>query len=120
MWSPGTNHVVFGGLFPGMATGEHHPPSHTTDSNGKSLLDNTVVAYVTEIGRAYDHDFTNSPMAVFGGGGGRIKGNRFFDFSTSHRPTNDVWLALAPIFGVNLPTLGAPEQYKGAVPGLVT
>jgi hypothetical protein len=150
MWSPGTNHVVFGNLFPGMATGEHHPPSHTTDAkeldtlvaidtwysqqtsaalqdfrsltdvDGKSLLDNTVVAYVTEIGRAYDHDFTNNPMAVFGGGGGRIKGNRFFDFSTSHRPTNDLWLALAPVFGVTLPKLGAQEQYKGPVPGLVT
>ena len=70
----------------------HHPPSHTTDMNtmawlaqidtwyatrtsealqkfntmldvdGNSLLDNTVVAYVSEVGRAYDHDQRNVPF----------------------------------------------------------
>jgi hypothetical protein len=148
MWSPGTNHVVFGDLYPGMQPREHHPPSHTTDEaelmtlahidawysartsealqafdeivdlDGNSLLDSTIVPYVTEIGRAYDHDFTNSPVCIFGGGE-RIPGGRFLDFSTAHRPINDVWLSLAPIFGVNLSSLGAADQYSGPLPGLV-
>ncbi len=148
MWSPGTNHVVFGELFDGMNTGEMHPPSHSTDAlelrtlatidawysartcealqafeqqvdiDGASLLSNTVVPYVTEIGRAYDHDFTNSPVSVIGGGA-RIPGGRFLDFSAQHHPTNDVWLALAPLFGVSLGSLGAAEQYTGPLPGLV-
>lgn len=148
MWSPGTNHVVFGELFDGMKTGEHHPPSHSTDPevlrtlaaidawysartcealqafdqlldvDGASLLSNTVVPYVTEIGRAYDHDFQNSPVAIFGGGA-RIPGGRFLDFSAQHHPTNDVWLALAPLFGVSLSSLGAAEQSTGPLPGLV-
>jgi len=148
MWSPGTNHVVFGELLPEMKTGEHHPPSHSTDArvlrtlaaidtwysartsealqefdklmdiDGSSLLSNTLVPYVTEIGRAYDHDFANSPVCVFGGGS-QVPGGRFLDFSQAHRPSNDVWLALAPVFGVGLPTLGAAEQYSGPIPGLV-
>jgi hypothetical protein len=131
-----------------MKTGEHHPPSHSTDAetlrtlaaidtwysartsealqafdqlldvDGAPLLDSTVVAYVTEIGRAYDHDFTNSPVLVFGGGSS-IPGGRFLDFSGQHRPTNDVWLALAPLFGVSLPSLGSAEQWSGPVPGLL-
>ena len=45
------------------------------DVDGKPLLDNMVVPYVTEIARAYDHDFINSPVSVFGKGGGVSEGN---------------------------------------------
>ena len=38
---------------------------------------------------------------------------------TGNRPVNDAWLALAPIFGVNLDSLGNPSQYTGPLPGLV-
>ena len=137
----------------------HHPPSHTTDNgtlswleqidtfyarqtsealqafdavvdvDGKTLLDNTVVAYVTEVARAYDHNQTNVPFLVFGGANTRIRGGQFIrvtdgslpsaDSRAGNRPTNDVWLALAPIFGVDLPKLGADNQWKGALPGLI-
>ena len=137
----------------------HHPPSHTTaadvqawltqvdmwyaqqnaeflqelaattDSDGNNLLDNTVVCYVTEVARAWDHDWRNVPLLVFGGKNTGIKGGTFLkvtggalpdvDGKTGNRPTNDVWLALAPIFGVDLPSLGASTQYQGPLPGLV-
>jgi hypothetical protein len=137
----------------------HHPPSHTgsapmlawlqeidilyatqtsqalqqfdaaVDIDGNKLLDNTVACYVTEVGRARDHDQKNMPYLVFGGKNTRIKGGQFLkvtdgalpnvDGGKTNRPTNDVWLALAPIFGVNLPSLGAASQYKGPLPGLV-
>jgi hypothetical protein len=122
MWAPGSNHVVFGGLFPGMPTQEHHPNSHdsgasglkicaavdtwyaqqtadallqfknTPDPNGGSLLDNTAVAYVSEVARAYDHVYPNAPVAVFGGPGVRLAGDRFLKFSD--RPMNDMFLSL--------------------------
>jgi hypothetical protein len=138
----------------------HHPPSHTTEVNtlawlaqidmfygmqtsaalqefaatpdldGNNLLDNTVVAYVTEVARASDHDQRNVPYLVFGGKNTRIRGGQFIkvtdgsllsiDGPLTNRPTNDVWLALAPIFGVNLPTLGDATQYKSPLPGLVS
>jgi hypothetical protein len=138
----------------------HHPPSHTTDvntvswlaqidtwyalqtsqalqefqsttdSDGNSLLDNTVVSYVTEVGRAYDHDQRNVPYLVFGGKNTGVQGGKFLKVTDGHlpnveggtgnRPTNDVWLALAPVFGItNMTGLGASTQYQGPLPGLI-
>jgi hypothetical protein len=154
----------------GPASTPHHPPSHTTDANtlawlaqvdlfyaqqtaaalqqfvaatdfdGNNLLDNTVVTYVSEVGRASDHNQYNMPYAVFGGKNTRIvQGGKFLKVTDGHlpslmgdgsdatnglkgpainRPTNDVWLALAPIFGVNLPTLGDATQYQGPLAGI--
>jgi hypothetical protein len=99
------------------------------DLDGNKLLDNTVVCYVTEVARARDHDQKNMPYLVFGGKNTRIRGGQFLkitdgslpniDGGKTNRPTNDVWLALAPIFQVELPSLGAPSQWKGPLPGLV-
>ena len=105
----------------------------TPDFDGNSLLDNTVVVYVTEVARAWDHDWRNVPFLVFGGKNTRIQGGQFIKVtdgslakvegtlggSGPNRSTNDVWLALAPIFGVNLTSLGDPKQYQGPLPGLV-
>jgi hypothetical protein len=143
----------------GGASSPHHPPSHDTgaanqawlsaidgwyaqqtseaiqafaaqtDVDGNSLLDNTVIVYLTEVARAYDHDFRNLPYLVFGGKNTRIQGGKFIKVTggplpnvndgTGNRPTNDVWLALAPIFGVTLNSLGNSNQYTGPLAGLV-
>jgi len=70
------------------------------------------------------------PYLVFGGKNTRIRGGQYIkvtdgsllsiDGPLTNRPTNDVWLALAPIFGVNMPTLGDATQYRSALPGLVS
>jgi hypothetical protein len=143
----------------GGASSPHHPPSHDTatanqnwlmaidtwyaqqsaaaiqefadltDLDGNKLLDNTVIVYLTEVARAYDHDFRNVPYLVFGGKNTRIQGGKFIKVTggplpnvndgTGNRPTNDVWLALAPIFGVTLNSLGNNSQYTGPLAGLV-
>jgi hypothetical protein len=156
---PGTfnNKTIAGGL----QSTPHHPPSHATDAataawlaeidmwyatrtaealqafdsmidvDGNSLLDNTVVAYVSEIGRSYDHDQRNVPFALFGGKNTRLQTGQYLkinqgpqiglDGMSSNRPTNDAWLALAPIFGINdLTSLGGPTQFSGVLPGVTT
>jgi hypothetical protein len=107
-----------------------------SDIDGNSILDNTVVAYVSEVARAWDHAQQNAPLLVFGGKNTGIKGGTFLKVTggslpaqsingtggagSGNRPLNDVWLALAPIFGVNLPSLGnINSQYTGPLPGLV-
>jgi hypothetical protein len=140
------------------ASTPHHPPSHTTDPatgawlnqisqfysattsqvlqefantpdiDGNNLLDNTVVVYVTEVARAWDHNQQNMPLLVFGGKNTRLKGGTFLRATggplptqaggMGNRPFNDFWLALAPIFGVNLPSLGAPTQFTGPLAGI--
>jgi hypothetical protein len=100
------------------------------DVDGNTLLDNTVAAYVSEAGDSFAHNQSNVPFLVFGGKNTRIQGGKFIkatggtlpstqDGTSTNRPTNDVWLALATIFGVDLPTLGDAKQYIGPLPGLV-
>jgi hypothetical protein len=101
------------------------------DSDGNSLLDNTVAAYVSEGSQMPGHGQTDIPFAVFGGKNTRIQGGKFLKVAggplpsvadgttTGNRPTNDVWLALAPVFGVQLDGLGAASQFTGPLPGLV-
>jgi hypothetical protein len=100
------------------------------DADGNRLLDNTVAVYASEGGEPMQHDQTNVPFLVFGGKNTRIQGGQLIkvtdgglpstpDHAATNRSTNDVWLALAPIFGVDLPTLGDPTQFSGPLPGLV-
>jgi len=102
------------------------------DADGNTLLDNTVAAYVSEGSLQPGHYCSDIPFLVFGGKNTRIQGGKLLkvtdgplpsvadDATTGNRPTNDVWLALAPIFGVQLPLgLGAPKQFTGPLPGLV-
>jgi hypothetical protein len=136
----------------------HHPPSHTSNSmtqgwlnqinqfysqasstivqefastpdvDGNMLIDNTVIVYLTEVGRAWDHDQTNMPLIVFGGKNTKVKGGTYLkvsggslptrDGKSGNRPYNDLWLALAPVFGVTMNSLGAQSQYTGPLPGV--
>ncbi len=136
----------------------HHPPSHvddapthawlnqinvfystltsqilqefasTPDVDGNTLLDNTIVVYITEVARAWDHDQRNMPLIVFGGKNTGVKGGTFLKVTggslqsqnggTGNRPFNDFWLALAPQFGVNWPSLGDKTQYTGPLTGI--
>jgi uncharacterized protein DUF1552 len=105
------------------------------DLDGNTLLDNTVVAYVSDECTPWDHSQLNMPLIVFGGKNTRLRGGTFLKVTggslpqqldlktiggTGNRPFNDFWLALAPIFGVTLPSLGSAAQYTGPLPGLVT
>ncbi|MEO6600673.1 MAG: DUF1552 domain-containing protein [Polyangiaceae bacterium] len=138
----------------------HHPPSHSNDAathgwlnqinqfystitsqmlqefattpdiDGDMLLDNTIVVYVTEVARAWDHNQQNMPIIVFGGKNTGVKGGTYLKVSdgqlagqvsgNANRPYNDLWLALAPKFGVNWTSLGAKSQYTGALSGIFT
>ena len=53
----------------------------TVDLDGNTLLDNTVVVYVSEVARAYDHDQRNMPLALFGGKNTRLQGGTFLKVS---------------------------------------
>ncbi len=100
-----------------------------TDVDGNSLLDNTIVVYVTEVSRRWDHDQRNMPLLVFGGKNTGLKGGTFLKItdgslstqlgSTGNRPFNDFWLALAPAFGVTLSALGSAKQFTGPLSGLL-
>jgi hypothetical protein len=86
----------------------------TPDLAGGTLLDNTLVPYVTEVARA-DHSFNQAPFVVFGGAGVKLQqGGRLKKYNPS-RPLNDMWLACAHAFDVPMTTLGSQDMYTGAL-----
>ena len=100
----------------------------TPDIDGNMLIDNTIILYVTEVARAWDSNQQNVPVIVFGGKNTRLNGGTFLKVQggalggqnggTGNRPFNDLWLALAPLFGVSLTSLGDKTQYTGPLPGV--
>ena len=86
---------------------------NTPDPAGGMLLDNTLVPYVTEVARA-DHSFNNAPFVVFGGAGTKLMGGRFKKYNPK-RPLNDMWLACAKSFDVQMANLGGNDMSTGAL-----
>lgn len=90
------------------------------DANGNSVLDYTVVPFLTEVG---DPSHARSPKAsiIFGGKALGMKGGQFLNFS-SNRPQVDVWLTCAQALFQNadplsmLPSANEKFQRNGAGP----
>jgi hypothetical protein len=87
----------------------------TPDSDGRSLLDNTLVVSWSEI-RKGTHTFDNLPIQLFGGGGGRLTGGRLMRYPD--HTTNDLWLTIAQAFGQDMTTFGDAERCTGPLPDL--
>jgi Protein of unknown function (DUF1552) len=102
--------------------------ANTPDVDGNMLLDNTIVVYVTEVARAWDHNQQNMPIILFGGKNTGLKGGTLLKVTggslplqnggTGNRPFNDLWLTLAPKFGVTWNSLGNATQFSGPLSGI--
>ena len=78
---------------------------------GGSLLDNTQVIWVNELGKGNSHTLVDLPLVLIGGGGGFQTG-RAVDFQGT--PHNRLWLALAHGLGhEGLATFGTKEFCAG-------
>jgi hypothetical protein len=64
------------------------------DGFGNSLLDYTVVPYLTEVGDP-SHARSPKPSLIFGGKALGMKGGQFLNFESNQRPQVDVWLTAA-------------------------
>ncbi|WP_104987131.1 DUF1552 domain-containing protein [Sorangium cellulosum] len=130
--------------------GNHHAISHQWDTAGKAqyskihtwfaeqlayllgkldsyaegdhtLLDNTVVLWVTEISESTQHALTNMPFLLAGSAGGVFRTGRFIDYLAnggSPRQHNDLLLTIANAMGTNDTSFGDPEFSSGPLPGL--
>jgi uncharacterized protein DUF1552 len=94
------------------------------DSFGNSILDHTVVPYLTEVG---DPSHSRGPKAslIFGGKALGMKGGQFLNFEANARPQVDVWLTVAQALLQNdnpLGVLPATEKFNrsgaGPIKGL--
>ena len=102
------------------------------DIDGNMLIDNTVIVYLTEVARAWDHNQQNLPLIVFGGKNTGVRGGTFLKVADGtlpaqtggpriNRPFNDFWLSLLPRFGVDssvLSAASAPSMFTGPLAGV--
>jgi hypothetical protein len=87
----------------------------THDADGNSLLDTTLIPYVTEVASG-DHGRDNVPVVLFGGPGVGITRGLFGRYR--RRPMNDMWLDCARRLGVEgLTSLGTRDMYSGPLEG---
>jgi hypothetical protein len=139
MWGTGASAMSFSAF----GIGDHHGTSHsanrtamskadrwfseqtapfiqslidTPEPGGGKLIDNTLVWYINENAEGWSHSQTDMPFVLFGGDGvGLTNRGRIADVSGT--TTNDIWLSIAPLFG--LPGVKSfPTAYTGPIPGL--
>jgi hypothetical protein len=141
MYATGNSQVSLGDFMPGYAVGALHRLAHAfkapaltqatrwycqltaafindlaavKESDGSSLLDNTLVPFFSEVGQYHEHN--DIPFALFGGKKLGLTGGRCLTYPG--RTPNDVWVGAARAFGVDLPVFGDPTLNGGQLPEL--
>lgn len=84
----------------------------------KTLLDNCVVLWASEIGESTQHDLTMMPYVLAGTCGGKIKSGRFLDMSNSRKDNNQMLVSLGQAMGDDLTSFGDPSGATGPLTGL--
>lgn len=65
----------------------------------RTLLDNTIVLWATEIGESTQHDLTMMPYVLAGSAGGAITAGRYLDFSGARKDNNQLLVSIAHAMG---------------------
>lgn len=88
----------------------------TPDSDGRSVLDNTLVIWGSELGQAWDHDIDNVPF-VFAGATDLLRGGRYLSGSViSH---GRVLVSACHAMGLtDIMQYGSLDTGSGPLPGL--
>ena len=90
------------------------------DGDGQTLLDNTLVVWMSEYGEGGSHDTSKIPVVLAGGLGGRVKTGQHLSFSGQGRTTNDLFVTLLNLFGGTDTSFGfrGTDLNKGPLAGL--
>jgi hypothetical protein len=83
---------------------------------GKTLLDESVVFFGSELSHPPTHAKMNMPFLLAGGGGG-LRGGRHLNFGG--RSHNDLLVSILNLFGDSREIYGEPQFCTGALDGLV-
>jgi hypothetical protein len=86
----------------------------------RTLLDNTLLLWATEIGESTQHDLTMMPYVLAGSAGGKIRAGRLLDFEQNRRDNNQMLVSIAHALGAaDLQSFGDESGATGPLPGLV-
>lgn len=86
------------------------------DMGGRSLLDESVVFFGSNVQNPATHVKTSMPFLLAGRGGG-LRPGRFLTYA--HPSHNDLLVSLLNLFGDTRTKFGAPNYCTGPLPGLV-
>jgi hypothetical protein len=85
----------------------------------RSLLDNSVVLWATEIGESTQHDLMMMPYVLAGSAGGKLKAGRYLDMSGSRKDNNQLLVSLGRMMGADdLMTFGDTSGATGPLAAL--
>jgi hypothetical protein len=90
------------------------------EPNGLTLLDNSIVLWISEFGMGQSHDPSDLPVVIGGGGQGKIQTNRHL--VREGYTTNDLFTSILHAFDqpdTSFGYTGDSSFNKGGVPGLV-
>jgi hypothetical protein len=86
------------------------------EADGTTLLDNTLIFWVSEIQQPESHGQTNMPFVLAGKAQGKIKTGRWVKVAA--QPHNNLLVTLLNIYGGTEKTFGDPKYCTGALTGL--
>jgi hypothetical protein len=86
------------------------------ESNGKTMLDNSLVIWTNGLGKGNNHSRDNIPWALLGSAGGYLATGRYLQFNNAH---NDLLVTILNAMGLrDEKTFGDASLCKGPLPGL--
>jgi hypothetical protein len=85
----------------------------------RSLLDNSIVLWATEIGESTMHDLLLMPYVLAGSAGGKIRAGRLIDYGSSPRDNNQMLVSIGQAMGAtDLTSFGDASGATGPLPNL--
>ncbi len=81
-----------------------------------TLLDNTVVVWVNELGKGNNHSRDNVPIVMAGSAGGHFRTGRYLNYGS--RTHNNLWVSLQNAFGIEDDNFGDPNYCSGPLGNL--
>ncbi len=87
------------------------------DEGGSSLLDNSLVLWVTEIQMPESHAQDHMPFVLAGGAGGKLEGGRHLQVAS--QPHNNLLVSILNLFGSGDTRFGHPDFCTGPLSGLL-
>ncbi|MFL1405159.1 DUF1552 domain-containing protein [Marinobacter sp. M1N3S26] len=88
-----------------------------TDTDGNSLLHNTVIFLCSELGDSNAHDHRNMPFILAGNAGGALQTGRYVDFAGDAH--SKLLVSIANMLDVNIDSFGYTGHGTGGLPGLL-
>jgi hypothetical protein len=89
-----------------------------TDTDGSSVLDNSLLLWGNELGKGNTHTYQDIPWMLAGGVGGQFRMGRYLQYNRT--PHNNMLVSIANAFGfTDVTTFGDATVCTGALPNLV-